>query len=368
MAGKIRVAVLFGGKSAEHEISLISAMNIIGAMDRSRYEPVLIGVDKRGKWFLQQETAFLAKEPDPRTIALTDFAHPLAVVPGEEARNLFDLATNEWLEPIQAVFAILHGPLGEDGAIQGLLRHLHLPFVGPGVMASAIGMDKEMMKRILRDAGVPNARFRVYRREERSSIQYDEVVAELGLPLFVKPANLGSSVGISKVKSREDFDKAIELAFNYDLKLLIEEFVKGRELECAVLGNENPRCSVPGEVIPVAEFYSYEAKYLDEKGAILELPAKNLDEATLARLKEAAIRTYSLLNCEGLTRVDFFLKESGEIYVNEVNTLPGFTRISMYPKLWELSGIPYSQLVDELVQLAIARFHKEESLKTVKEF
>jgi D-alanine-D-alanine ligase len=368
MTGKTRLAVLFGGKSAEHEISLISAMNIIGAMDRDRYEPVLIGVDKRGKWFLQQEDDFLKKDPNPKTISLTHFNDPLAVIPGEDKKNIINLRTGELLEPLGAVFPILHGPLGEDGAVQGLLKHLHLPFVGPGVLASAVGMDKEMMKRVLNDEGIANAKYMVFRREDRDHIRFDEVEKKLGLPMFVKPANLGSSVGISKVKSREDFDRAIDLAFRYDLKLLIEEFVKGREIECAVLGNESPRCSVPGEVIPVAEFYSYEAKYLDDKGAILDLPAKNLDAPTLARIQSAALHTYKVLCCEGLTRVDFFLKESGEIFVNEINTLPGFTRISMYPKLWELSGIPYSQLVHELIQFAIARFQNEESLKTVQEF
>ncbi len=231
-------------------------------------------------------------------------------------------------------------------------------------MASAVAMDKEMIKRLMRDADIPNANFLVFHREQRREISFENVILELGLPLFVKPANLGSSVGISKVRSASEFEKAIDLAFTFDLKILIEEFVKGREIECAVLGNENPKSSVPGEVIPVADFYSYEAKYIDEKGAILETPAKNLDAETIETLQALAVETYQLIGCEGLARVDFFLKEDGEIFVNEVNTLPGFTRISMYPTLWGLSGIPYPELVDQLITLAISRFEKEESLKT----
>jgi D-alanine-D-alanine ligase len=363
-----KVAVLFGGKSPEHEISLISGMNIVSALDRTKFLPVLIGIDKNGGWFLQDEKKILSKTPDPKTIALDDFSRPLALMPGRGESAVFDIVENKPLEGICCVFPILHGPYGEDGTMQGLIKQLNLPFVGPGVLGSSVGMDKEIMKRVLHSAGIPNAEFVTLFAEDRSSITFAPVFEKLGLPMFVKPANLGSSVGISKVKSEEDFYKALDLAFTYDRKIIVEEFVKGRELECAVLGNENPEASVPGEVIPVAEFYSYEAKYLDDKGAILELPAKNLDENSLARIKALAVQTFRILGCEGLTRVDFFMKENGDLFINEINTMPGFTRISMYPKLWELSGVPYPELLSRLIELAISRFQRESRLDSNMHF
>jgi D-alanine-D-alanine ligase len=368
MSNKLRAAILFGGKSAEHEISLISAMNIIAALDRSKYEAVLIGIDKTGRWFLQDEAAYMQKAADPRTITLTDFSEPLALLPGSQEPKLLRIRTGEHLAPIHVVFPILHGPYGEDGTMQGLLRHLDLPFVGPGVLGSSVSMDKEFTKRMLTHAGIPNAKYRVFHRHERGEVKFDEIAAELGLPVYIKPANLGSSVGVSRASNREEFEAAIDLAFRFDLKLLIEESLKGREIECAVLGNEYPEGSVPGEVIPKDGFYSYEAKYLDEKGAALEMPARNLTDAQVATIRETAVRAYKALACEGLTRVDFFLLPDGRLYINEVNTLPGFTKISMYPKLWELSGIPYPQLVDKLLQLAIHRHEQEKALSTSMEF
>jgi D-alanine-D-alanine ligase len=224
-------------------------------------------------------------------------------------------------------------------------------------------MDKDVMKRLLRDAGIPIVRFIVANRCSSKDIEFDEARTQLGLPLFVKPANLGSSVGISKVKDREEFERAVREAFHYDQKILIEECIKGREIECSVLGNENPIASVPGEILPRHEFYSYEAKYLDENGAALEIPAK-LPPETSERIRHLAVKTFSVLCCEGMARVDFFLKNGGEIIVNEINTIPGFTRISMYPKLWEATGIAYSDLIDRLIQLAIERFEREKRLKT----
>lgn len=222
-------------------------------------------------------------------------------------------------------------------------------------------MDKDVLKRLLRDAGIKIPKFIAAKENEVPS--YHEVIDALGLPFFVKPANLGSSVGVGKVKDETDFKKAVEDAFKYDKKIMIEEFIEGREIECSVLGNDDPTASVPGEIIPTHEFYSYEAKYLDENGAKMEIPAK-LDEDTVKRIQEIAIKTFKTLCCEGMGRVDFFLKKNGEIFVNEINTIPGFTSISMYPKLWEASGISYSELIDRLIQLAFKRFEKESRIKT----
>jgi D-alanine-D-alanine ligase len=224
-------------------------------------------------------------------------------------------------------------------------------------------MDKELAKRLLRDAGIPVARFVSFKAHERRQINFEKIRKELGLPLFVKPANLGSSVGISKVKNKAGFQKAVGEAFKYDSKILIEEFIKGREIEVAVLGNERPRASVPGEIVPTHEFYSYEAKYIDGKGALLNIPAK-LPKAVIKKVQDLAVKTFKVLECEGLSRVDFFVAASGKAYVNEINTIPGFTKISMYPKLWEHSGIKYQQLIDRLIQLAIERYNREKKLKT----
>jgi len=265
---------------------------------------------------------------------------------------------------LDVVFPILHGPFGEDGTIQGLLKLADVPFVGAGVLGSAVGMDKDVMKRLLRDAGIPIGKFLTFRSHEPLPA-FAETKAALGCPVFVKPANMGSSVGISKAHDESEFSAAVREAFQYDVKIVIEEYIKGREIECAVLGNENPIASVPGEVIPTHEFYSYEAKYLDENGAALEIPAK-LDAAAQKRIQELSVKAFQTLCCEGLARIDFFLKENGEILLNEINTMPGFTKISMYPKLWEASGsagIGYTELISRLIELAIEKFEKEKGLK-----
>jgi len=263
---------------------------------------------------------------------------------------------------IDAVFPILHGPFGEDGTIQGFLKLADIPFVGSGVLGSAAGMDKDVMKRLLRDAGIPIGKFLTFKNHEHSP-SFAEIEAVLGIPFFVKPANMGSSVGISKVNNESAYASALKDAFLYDTKILMEEFIPGREIECAVLGNEEPIASIPGEVIPSHDFYSYDAKYLDENGAALEIPAK-LDDKTAKQIRELAVKVFQVLCCEGLSRVDFFLKKNGEIIVNEINTMPGFTKISMYPKMWEASGISYTELITRLIELAIARFEKERKLKT----
>ncbi|MDR2543794.1 MAG: D-alanine--D-alanine ligase [Treponema sp.] len=315
-----KVGILFGGKSAEHEISILSANNIYEMIDKEKYDPVLVKIEKSGHWQM-------------------------------DAVKQFDV-----------IFPILHGPFGEDGTVQGLLKMADIPFVGPGVLGSAVGMDKDVMKRLLRDAQIPIGKFLVLKSQD-SAPTFAEITAAVGTPFFVKPANMGSSVGISKVRSEAELTTALKDAFLYDTKIIIEEFIPGREIECAVLGNEEPAASIPGEIIPAHEFYSYEAKYLDEKGASLEIPAK-LDEETIKRIQELSIKVFKVLCCEGLSRIDFFLKSNGELIVNEINTMPGFTRISMYPKMWEASGISYTGLITRLIELAIERFEKERGLKT----
>ncbi|MGH8225762.1 MAG: D-alanine--D-alanine ligase [Gammaproteobacteria bacterium] len=361
MKNKVRVGILFGGKSAEHEISLLSAKNVIDSIDKSKYEPVLIGIDKNGRWLVNEPSRFLLNTTNPKLIALnkTD-SHKVALTPQSEGR-LVKLENGSIGQTVDVVFPILHGPMGEDGTIQGLLKLANVAFVGAGVLGSAVGMDKDVMKRLLRDAGLPVAKFLVSR--HGNEVDFDRVSRELGLPVFVKPANLGSSVGISKVKDEAGFERAVKSAFRYDSKIIIEEAIQGRELECAVLGNWEPRASIVGEVIPAHEFYSYEAKYIDENGARLEIPAR-IPAATMRRVQELAVKTFSALDCEGMGRVDFFLQPDGKLLVNEINTIPGFTRISMYPKLWEASGIDYSELINRLIELAIERFKREQTLSS----
>ena len=358
---RIRVGILFGGKSAEHEISLLSAKNVIDAIDKTKYQPVLIGIDKSGRWVTNEPSRVLLNSSDPKLIALNKAESTgVALVP-QSAGKLTDLDAGGLSESVDVVFPILHGPLGEDGTIQGLLKLAEVPFVGAGVLGSAVGMDKDVMKRLLRDAGLPVPKFLVFGRGQQPD--YAAVTRELGAPVFVKPANLGSSVGISKAKDKTGFEKAVKEAFRYDRKILVEQSIAGREIECAVLGNEDPKASIPGEIIPSHEFYSYEAKYLDEDGARLEIPAK-LDAATVKRVQELAVKTFKALACEGMGRVDFFLTQDGQLFVNEINTIPGFTKISMYPKLWEATGIGYTDLIGRLIELAIERFEHEQTLST----
>jgi D-alanine-D-alanine ligase len=235
--------------------------------------------------------------------------------------------------------------------------------VGSGVLGSAVGMDKDIMKRLFRESGIPTADFLVFHETDRDKINFEKIKGKLGIPFFVKPANMGSSVGINKIKSKKEFGKAVAEAFQFDRKVIIEKNISGREIECAVLGNEKPIASIPGEVIPQHEFYSYDAKYIDADGALLKVPAK-LPDSTIKKIQEMAVKVFKVLNCEGMGRVDLFLLKDGKIYANEINTIPGFTKISMYPKLWEASGISYANLIDKLIQLAIERFEKEKKLKT----
>ena len=357
MKRKIRVGILFGGRSAEHEVSLRSAKNVYEALDKEKYEPILIGIDKRGKWLLENRSRFLLESGNANQ---EETGESVALVPQSDGA-ITNFERPSAGEKIDVVFPVLHGTFGEDGTVQGLLKLANIPFVGAGVLGSAVGMDKDVAKRLLRDKGIPIAKFMAFR--ENNEISFDAVSEGLGVPLFVKPANLGSSVGVHKTRTEEEFRAALRDAFTYDRKILVEEYIKGREIECSVLGNEDPVASLPGEVIPKHEFYSYEAKYIDEDGAALEIPAK-LPEETIKRVQDLAARAFKALECEGMARVDFFLKENGDLFVNEINTIPGFTSISIYPKLWEATGISYSELVDRLIMLAIERFEQESQLKT----
>lgn len=359
---KVKVGLIFGGKSAEHEVSLQSAKNIYEALDKNKYEVVLIGIDKEGKWHLNQAATYLINENDPKYISLNKSNESIAVIPGESEHQLMNLSTNKGLNNLDVIFPILHGTLGEDGSMQGMLRIANLPFVGTSVLGSAVCMDKDITKRLLREAGIPNAKYVLATNRNRQTLDFEKIKKELGLPLFIKPANQGSSVGVSKVSDQEAFKKALDSAFRYDHKVLIEECIVGREIECAVLGNDDPKASIPGEILPQNDFYSYEAKYIDESGAVLAIPADLTNEQSEA-VRHLSIEAFKTLNCEGLARVDVFLKENGDIVVNEVNTLPGFTKISMYPKLWDISGLKYSDLIDELIQLAIERHGKNNQLQ-----
>ena len=366
MAKKIRVGVLFGGKSSEHEVSLQSARNVIDAMDKDKYEVVPIGIDKTGRWFLNEANKLLPESNKEGLAEAKDQNSFVALVP-EGRGELTRPSQPGSLGSVDVVFPVLHGPLGEDGTVQGLLKLADVPFVGPGVLGSAVAMDKDVMKRLIRDAGIPTPDFVTVTRFQAPNLDVNAVIEKLGLPLFVKPANQGSSVGISKVNDPSEFAPALIEALRFDDKVLVEAFGGKREIECAVLGNEHPESSIPGEVLPLHEFYSYEAKYLDENGAVLKIPA-DLSDEQIKEVQALSVKTFQVLCCEGMARVDSFLTDDGQWLVNEVNTIPGFTRISMYPKLWEASGLSYSGLVDKLIQLAIARYEREQKLKTTFDF
>jgi len=358
---RLNVGVVLGGMSAEHEVSWQSGRNIILAMDPQEYEPIPILIDKQGEWFLLRTKEVFSDD-------LLSARDPKPMPPGRRVRldrdegSLLLVQKRRGARPrrVDVVFPALHGPYGEDGTLQGLCKMYQVPFVGPGVLSSSVCMDKEVAKRLLQERGIPVPPFLVYHNRTNIPPALDEAFSVLGLPLFVKPANLGSSVGITKVKSPEGLRKALAHAWQFDDKAIVEAFVTGREIECSVLGNEDPIASVPGEVIPRQrhEFYSYDAKYRDPEGAELRIPA-DLPEGVTERVRDLAVRSFIALSGEGMARVDFFVRPDGGVLVNELNTIPGFTNISMYPKLWEASGIPCRELVHRLIRLGIERFRRE---------
>lgn len=343
---KKRIGLLFGGRSAEHEVSVISARSIVSAVDRSRYDLTLIGIDQDGAWHVVDEPYLHTHD------RVEQSATNVAIIPGQGIRAIENGTS---LRPIavDVVFPALHGPFGEDGTVQGALAISGLPYVGAGVLGSAVGMDKEAMKRLLHESGLPIGKYLV--RHNVDHIDYQSIKRELGELMFIKPANLGSSVGINKACNKTEFERAVADAFQYDRKIVIEEAIVGRELECAVLGNDELRVASPGEIIPKRDFYSYDAKYLDEDGAELVVPA-DIDAKTSATMQEMAIQAFRSLFCSGLARIDFFLKPNGEIIINEINTLPGFTPISMYPKMWSADGLNYPNLINRLLELAVENF------------
>ncbi|MBI3992995.1 MAG: D-alanine--D-alanine ligase [Candidatus Lambdaproteobacteria bacterium] len=363
----IKIGILCGGRSGEHEVSLLSARSIYDALDRKRFAPLLVAIDKQGHWRAGTPQTLLLHADDAARIALNPAA-PRVVPMAEEGVCLLPGWDDESVQlEVELFFPIIHGTDGEDGALQGLLRMWDLPFVGADVLGSALGMDKDVTKRLLAHAGLPVARWVTLNRNTREEAAFARLSETLGLPLFVKPATLGSSVGVSRVADAPALDAALKAAFRYDNKVLVEQAIAGREIECSVLGSGPggdvpPRASLPGEVVPRGGFYSYAAKYLEADGAELHVPAK-LDAGTVARVQALAVRVFEVLECDGMGRVDFFLMPDGQLVVNEINTLPGFTRISMYPKLWAASGLPYPELLSRLVDLALARHARRQALQ-----
>jgi D-alanine-D-alanine ligase len=355
MERKLRVALLFGGRSAEHDVSLMSAANVFQALDPARYEVVAIAVARSGAWMLCRlvEGRFPTEVPADGPL--------LTLLPGGGGRLVvaFNDEAVEPPAPVDVIFPVLHGPFGEDGSMQGLAELAGVPYVGANVFASAAAMDKDAAKRLLRDAGLPIVRFRAVTEADVPS--FAELVAELGRPLFVKPARLGSSVGVGKVDTEEEFAAALREAFRHDRKVLVEECMRGREVECGVIEDADGTLmtSLPGEIVPTNRhaFYTYAAKYLDEDGAVLKVPA-DLPKGVVKHVQDMSVRAFRALGCEAMARIDFFLRPDMSVVVNEVNTIPGFTNISMYPLAFKASGVSYPELVDRLIRHALARANR----------
>jgi D-alanine-D-alanine ligase len=336
---RTHVLLLFGGESAEHEVSIASARNVFAALDDSKFETSLGYIDSEGKWWLV------------KNIDGADSLHGKPqLVPVLGTKQFVTIPTTTVLQP-DVILPVLHGAFGEDGTIQGLAALMHVPVVGPRILGAALTIDKDVAKRLLRLADVPVVDWVTHRIGDELP-DFNALTTQLGSPLFVKPARSGSSVGVSRVFNEEEFERAVQEAKAYDSKLLIERAVTGRELEVAVLGNENPKITVAGEIKANADFYTYYAKYDPDSKAEVTIPAQDVSDETQAKLKETALKAYGLLECKGMARVDFFLTDDGQIYVNELNTIPGFTNISMYPKLWRHEGMRYGELIEELVSLA----------------
>ncbi|MFN2290444.1 MAG: D-alanine--D-alanine ligase family protein, partial [Anaerolineae bacterium] len=359
MRNKISVGLIFGGRSGEHEVSLMSARGIIDAIDRDKYHVVPIGITKEGRWLASGDPLKALTSGEPSE---SNHAALLAEPSQQGLMRLEDREQDRTIEAVQVseidvAFPILHGPYGEDGTVQGLLELAGIPYVGAGVAASAVGMDKILFKDIMQAHGLPVAPYLALKRQdwERSPEEtLDRIESTIGYDCFVKPANLGSSVGITKAHDRAELGAALGEAAHYDRKMLVETAVDAREIEISVLGNDQPIASVPGEIVPCNEFYDYEAKYIDAESELL-IPAP-IPEETAEKVRALAVQAYLAIDCAGMARADFLLdRSSGEVYVNELNTLPGFTPISMYPKLWEASGIPYTELIDRLIELALER-------------
>jgi D-alanine-D-alanine ligase len=366
---KLKIGVIFGGRSGEHEVSLQSAQSVMAALDRTKYEVVPIGITRNGRWLTGDVVAALSNG--------TEGAITATLLPDPRSRSLLQMEMQEThpanlseVTELDVIIPVLHGTYGEDGTVQGLLELADMPYVGAGVVGSAVGMDKAIFKQVMMANGIPVLPWRLFAVQawrKRSDEILAEIEAALTYPVFTKPANLGSSVGISKCTNREELIEGMEAAAQYDRRLVVEQGINGRELEVSVLGNDDPIASVVGEIRPRRAFYDYAAKYLAEPGSADEseliIPAE-LDEETADAIRALAIRAYKAIDCAGMGRVDMLMdRESGDVYLNEINTIPGFTQISMYPKLWEATGIPYSELLDRLIDLAVERFEEKGQLK-----
>lgn len=352
---KTKVGIVFGGRSAEHQVSLQSAKSIIDAIDKTKYEPVLIGITQQGQWLLNDATDFLLNPDNPSTIELNVHGQPVTLAASARRGEVIPTGNAALTEQIDVIFPVLHGPYGEDGSIQGLARLANLPCVGSGILGSAVGMDKDVAKRLLLQAGLNVADYEVVRGGRLDDALLQRIESRLKYPVFVKPANMGSSIGVSRADSRDELIDAVQSAAQFDRKILVEASITGREIECAVLGNDEPQASVCGEIAATHAFYDYDAKYIDAEGAVLSIPAAISDSAA-EKIQQISRQVFTALECRGLTRVDVFLTPDDEVVINEINTLPGFTKISMYPKLWEHSGLSYPDLIDRLIQLAIEDF------------
>jgi D-alanine-D-alanine ligase len=360
---KLKVGVVFGGRSAEHEVSLVSATSIMNSLDKNKYEIIPIAITAEGKWLSSADSMKLLKEKSP-----TANQPEQILLPNPQHKGLVN--TSAWVRQTKAVdviFPALHGTYGEDGTIQGLFELADIPYVGAGVLGSAVGMDKVVQKELLKHADIPTAPsvwFTSSEFKNNQIITIQKIEKSLDYPLFIKPPNAGSSIGITKAHNRKELIAGMELAAQYDRKILVEAAIKNaREIECSVLGNDTPGASVPGEIVSSNEFYDYDAKYVDGKSRAV-IPAK-LSPSVTKKVQAYAVQAFKVLDCAGMARVDFLVtKKTNKIFLNEINTIPGFTSISMYPKLWEASGVPYSALLDRLIELALERHAAKQQLKT----
>jgi D-alanine-D-alanine ligase len=343
---KRKIAILYGGRSVEHGVSINSARNIFEYIDKELFEPILIGISPKGVWYHTQTVTKEIEKGEPLSIQLNP------------SNPVFSTSKGKSLGA-DIIFPVLHGTDGEDGSIQGLIKAMDLPMVGTSVLGSAVSMSKLVTKRLLKEEGLPVADFLTAHFSEKDNLRFDEIEKKLGLPFMVKSASLGSSVGVSKVKSKEDFDKAIADSFRYDDNILMEEYVQGREIECAILGNEPALASLPGEIIinKEYEFYTFDAKYVDGSAVSIDVPAK-LEPTVQEKIRTLSLQAYHALSCEDFARVDLFLTKEGKVYVNEINTIPGFTNSSMFPMMWKERGISFTELISKLISLATKRYQK----------
>jgi len=347
MNQKSKICVLFGGKSVEHDISIMSARNIVSYLDKTLFDVLLVGIDKKGRWFLVNDVDGNIEDGDSLQLTLD-----------ADTPSFYNIKTEIKLE-FDVVFPVLHGTDGEDGSVQGLFKTINVPMVGTGVLGSALAMDKIVSKQVMHDLGIPVAKFITFSHAHLEQIHFERVVSKLGLPFMVKSAALGSSIGVSKVSKEVDFAKALEDGFKYDDRIVIEEFITGREMECAIMGNEDPVAAGPGEITIIKDydFYDYAAKYLDKDAVRIDIPAK-VDDSIIVEVRKQSIRAYKALHCNDFARVDLFLKEDGSVIINEINSIPGFTDVSMFPVLWKHEGLPNDKLITKLIDMAVERWER----------